>query len=119
MLLGPLRKSIGIEVGSKMLNKKGQNLAEVVILFALVSLVFVAMQTYVKRGLQGKTKDLTDQIINPEGLAQKAYTAETETSSTSTSTSGTTTIATGGGGTAYKTVGETTRSLSVSESTSK
>lgn len=116
MLSGRLRKSIGIEVGSKMLNKKGQNLAEVVILFALVALVFVAMQTYVKRGIQGKTKDLTDRII---GIQQKAYTAETETSSTSTSISGTTTVATGSGGTVYKTVGETTRSLSVSESTSK
>jgi len=40
-----------------MLNKKGQNTAEYAILIALVIGVAVAMQTYVKRGIQGRIHD--------------------------------------------------------------
>ncbi len=43
-------------------NRKGQNAAEYVIVFALVIAAAVAMQTYVKRGLQGRMKDATDHI---------------------------------------------------------
>jgi Flp pilus assembly pilin Flp len=38
-------------------NRKGQNTAEYAILIGLVVAVAVAMQTYVKRGLQGRVHD--------------------------------------------------------------
>lgn len=99
-----------------MFNKKGQNLVEVVALFALVSLVFVVMQVYIQRGIQGKTKDLTDQII---GTQQKAYTAETEMSKTATQITGSTTVRTEIGGRVSKAISETTTSTSESTSVSK
>jgi uncharacterized protein (UPF0333 family) len=40
-----------------MLNKKGQNTAEYAILIALVIGAAVAIQTYVKRGIQGRVRD--------------------------------------------------------------
>ena len=43
-----------------MLNRKGQNIAEYSILIALVIAAAVAMQTYVKRGLQGRIADAVD-----------------------------------------------------------
>ena len=43
-----------------MLNRKGQNIAEYSILIALVIAAAVAMQTYVKRGIQGRVADATD-----------------------------------------------------------
>ncbi len=41
-------------------NKQGQSTAEYAILIGLIIAVAVGMQTYVKRGLQGKTKDAAD-----------------------------------------------------------
>lgn len=41
-------------------NHRGQNAAEYVIVFALIIAAAVAMQTYIKRGLQGRMKDATD-----------------------------------------------------------
>lgn len=43
-----------------MLNHKGQNIAEYSILIALVIAAAVAMQVYVKRGLQGRVADAVD-----------------------------------------------------------
>lgn len=43
-----------------MFNRRGQNVAEYSILIALVIAAAVAMQTYVKRGLQGRVKDAVD-----------------------------------------------------------
>lgn len=40
-----------------MLNKKGQNTAEYAIVITLVIGVAIAMQTYVKRGIQARVKD--------------------------------------------------------------
>jgi hypothetical protein len=47
-----------------MLNRKGQNIAEYSILIALVIAAAVAMQTYVKRGLQGRVRDAVDYTGN-------------------------------------------------------
>jgi len=41
---------------------RGQSTAEYVILVSIVIASAVAMQTYVKRGLQGKVKDVTDNV---------------------------------------------------------
>ena len=43
-------------------NKKAQTTAEYAILIGLVVAALVAMQTYVKRGLQGRMKDATDRV---------------------------------------------------------
>ncbi|MFA5357040.1 MAG: hypothetical protein WC301_06560 [Candidatus Omnitrophota bacterium] len=43
-----------------MFNRKGQNIAEYSILIALVIAAAVAMQVYVKRGLQGRVADAVD-----------------------------------------------------------
>ncbi len=45
-------------------NKKGQNTAEYAILIALIVGAAVAMQTYVKRGLQGRVKDAVDSLAS-------------------------------------------------------
>jgi len=43
-----------------MFNKKGQNIAEYVILVALIIAAAAAMQVYLKRGLQGRMADAVD-----------------------------------------------------------
>lgn len=47
----------------KNLSVNGQSLAEAAITLATVGLAILAMQVYIQRGIQGKTKDLTDAII--------------------------------------------------------
>ena len=54
--------------------RKGQSTAEYAIVIGLVIAAAVAMQVYVKRGIQGKVKDLTDNII---GTEQAAYQQDT------------------------------------------
>jgi hypothetical protein len=45
-----------------MFKRRAQSLNEYAVLIVIVTMAFVAMQTYIKRGLQGKIKDLADQI---------------------------------------------------------
>ncbi|MDD4907726.1 MAG: hypothetical protein PHJ00_01530 [Candidatus Omnitrophica bacterium] len=45
-------------------SNRGQNTAEYAIVIALIIGAAIAMQTYVKRGLQGRTKDATDYMQN-------------------------------------------------------
>ena len=92
---------------------KGQSLAEIVAFFAVASLVFVAMQKYIQRGVQGKTKHLTDVII---GTEQIPYTADWETSKSQTRFKGKTRVQTKAGGRVIRTIKETTKSSSESES---
>ncbi len=47
-------------------NKKGQNTAEYAILFAIIVGAVMAMQTYVKRGLQKGVQHRVDQGLNAE-----------------------------------------------------
>ena len=44
--------------------KRAQSIAEYAILLALVSSIFLGMQVYVKRGMQGRLKDASDSIVN-------------------------------------------------------
>lgn len=46
------------------LGKKGQNTAEYAILIGLVVAAALAMQTYVKRGLQGRVHDASDKYYD-------------------------------------------------------
>jgi Flp pilus assembly pilin Flp len=43
-------------------NRRGQNTAEYAIVIALIIGAVIAMQIYVKRGLQGRMKDATDYV---------------------------------------------------------
>ena len=52
-----------------MLNRKGQNVLEYSILIALVVGAAIAMQTYVKRGLQGRVKNAVDHVGAAEVVA--------------------------------------------------
>jgi len=53
--------------------KKAQSLTEISLVIAVVSLVFIGMEFYIKRGFQGKIKDLTDYSI---GSTQKTYSVD-------------------------------------------
>lgn len=81
-------------------NKKAQTTAEYAILIGLVVAALVAMQTYVKRGLQGRMRDATDtfatQTTNlgtttqyePYYLQQGSNVASTSTAAETTTTGG-------------------------------
>ncbi len=45
-------------------NHKGQCLAEYALIFSLILAALLTMQVYVKRGLQGRYKDATDEIVS-------------------------------------------------------
>jgi hypothetical protein len=56
-------------------SKIGQNIAEYSILIALIIAAAIAMQTYVKRGLQGKIKDAVSAPATVDaGQAGQSYT---------------------------------------------
>jgi len=44
------------------LNKRGQSTLEYAVIIAVVAAVLISMQVYIKRGLQGKIKQSTDDI---------------------------------------------------------
>lgn len=116
MSLMLLTKRYGIKMPKKNFFAKGQNLIEIVVIFAILSLVVVGMQTYVKRGIQGKTKDLTDIIIGSE---QRVYIAETEKSTSNIIYDTTMNIETKAGGTIYKDISGRATVNASSESTYK
>ncbi|MFA6358482.1 MAG: hypothetical protein WCY09_07495 [Candidatus Omnitrophota bacterium] len=95
-----------MEVLKKKLSK-GQSLVQIAILLGLVSMALIVMQTYVKRGIQGKVKDLTDYIL-PYG--QRAYVAESETSTNLSTSLGTTGVSIKSGGGVEKTVNDSATS---------
>lgn len=47
-------------------NKRGQNTAEYAIVIGLIIAAAIVMQTYVKRGLQGRVKDAVDYKLGGE-----------------------------------------------------
>ncbi len=55
------------------LNRRGQNTAEYAILIALVIAVAVAMQTYVKRSVQGGVKYTVDKLKKDTGQYEPYY----------------------------------------------
>lgn len=81
--------------------KKAQTTAEYAILIGLVVAALVAMQTYVKRGLQGRVKDATDtfatQTTNLGSTTQyEPYYLQQASNVASTSTAAETTTLGGG-----------------------
>lgn len=59
-------------------NKKGQNTAEYAIVIGLVVAAAIAMQTYIKRGMQAKIKDGTDLVTSVTGEVGGQTLASTE-----------------------------------------
>lgn len=50
------------EIMDKKLLKKAQSVSEFAIVLAVVAAALIGMQVYLKRGVQGRIKDLADQI---------------------------------------------------------
>jgi len=46
----------------KMFRKNGQSTAEFAVLLALIAAALIAMQVYIRRGIQGRVKNLADEI---------------------------------------------------------
>ena len=67
------------------IKKSGQTFQEYAILIALAAAAFIAMQVYMKRGVQGRLRDLADQI------SPKQYEANETTSKTVIDRSGSST----------------------------
>lgn len=55
------------------LNRKAQSTAEYVIVLGLIVAAVVAMQTYVKRGLQGRIRDAVDYVDNSNEAGVVAF----------------------------------------------
>ena len=56
------------QLGKNVDNKRGQSIAEYTVFITVVVMALLAMQIYLKRGIQGKIKDMTD-AISPESYA--------------------------------------------------
>jgi Flp pilus assembly pilin Flp len=67
------------------IRKKGQTIQEYVILLALVATAFIAMQIYMKRGVQGRLRSLANQI-SPKQYESGETTSRTEIGRTGSST---------------------------------
>ncbi len=48
------------------MKNKAQNLSEYAIILGMVSLALIGMQVYIKRGMQGRLKDLSKQISSAQ-----------------------------------------------------
>ena len=44
--------------------RRGQNLVDLALIIGVVGLVFIGMEGYIKRSVQGKIKNLTDYIVS-------------------------------------------------------
>lgn len=78
--------------------KRGSSLMEYMIVLGIISAVLWGMNIYVKRGVQGKLKDLTDSFIGKEQETDISPTAETTSSAKSGYSSTAETQASLGGG---------------------
>jgi len=65
------------------MDKRAQSTLEYALLIAVVVAVLIAMQTYMKRGLQGKMKDSTDSIGSQFSVGASTYDYTTKTSTES------------------------------------
>ncbi len=63
-------------------NKIGNSILEYAIIIGIVSLALTTMNIYIKRGIQGKLKDMTDNFIGREQIGEINPTAITNSSST-------------------------------------
>jgi uncharacterized protein (UPF0333 family) len=68
------------------LNKKGQNTLEYAIIIAVIVAALIAMQSYIKRGIQGRMKASTDDIGEQFSAQNTSGTTQTNLNATSTET---------------------------------
>lgn len=71
---------------------KGQNLTELALIIGIVGLVLIAMEVYVRRGFQGKVKDLTDNMIGSEQAAYEQDVSGLEVNNSSSEVSSSSTM---------------------------
>ncbi len=64
------------------LNKRGQSTLEYALLIGVIVAALIAMQVYMKRGVQGKIRDATDQIGDQYSPGYTTSTVVTNTQST-------------------------------------
>jgi len=69
------------------IKKRGQTVQEYVVLLAVVAAAFIAMQVYVRRGVQGRLKDMANQI-NSKQYEPTDTTSKNTISRTGSSTEG-------------------------------
>jgi hypothetical protein len=81
-----------------MRNKFANAVMEYVILIGTISLVFITMNMYIKRGLQSRVADMTDYFIGREQAPDSNPTAQTTANSSTVSTSDVATDLYRGGG---------------------
>ena len=63
-------------------NKRGQSTLEYALLIGVIVAALIAMQVYMKRGVQGKIRDATDQIGDQYSPGYTTGTVSTTTQST-------------------------------------
>lgn len=68
------------------LNKKGQNTLEYAVIIVIVVLALLSMQFYLKRGVQGKLREASDDISEGFSPTSTTYTRNTNMLSNSTET---------------------------------
>jgi hypothetical protein len=51
------------------LNRRAQSITECAIVVGVMAAAFLAIQVYIKRGVQGKVKDMTDAMLPPGTVA--------------------------------------------------
>jgi Flp pilus assembly pilin Flp len=64
-------------------NRRAQNIMEYAIIIALVTAALIAMQLYMRRGLQGRIHDMSRQVspyqyVPGEGATESDYVVETK-----------------------------------------
>jgi len=97
------------------LNKKGQNTLEYAIVIAVIVAALIAMQSYIKRGIQGRMKQSTDDIgqqYSPQNTNGNDTTTLTATSTETISGGAQSTTATNTNQTQGKTTNENVAGLS-------
>jgi len=51
--------------------RRGQNLVDLALIIGVVALVVAGMETYIRRSVQGKVKNLTDYIISDQQATEE------------------------------------------------
>jgi hypothetical protein len=107
----------------KIFSRKSQSLTETALILATVGLVFVGMEVYIRRGVQARIKDLSDNMIGKEhsiyasdvsGLS--VLTSGTEEDPNVTTVDSTATTTTTAGGARQTTKGESITATSTTHS---
>jgi hypothetical protein len=75
-------------------SKKAQSLTEVALILATVGLAFIGMEVYVRRGVQARIKDLSDNIIGKKHSGYSSSATDLSVFESSTDSAGASEIST-------------------------